>query len=424
MRIGIYRSASSIWYGGIFHYESVFVDALAQVAKNFPEELAVVASGPGDVARLAAEGGMSYRGLPVRPIYPAIPATQEAPDAYIAQRPTSPPPLDPTKINFNAAAEDAFRKAGIDLLLLLSPFFHAFACRMPFVMPIFDLNHKLQPEFPEVSDFGETNSRDYLYINTCRFATFVLVDSEIGKADVLRFYGDVIDENRIRILPYFPPIMHNATPTSEDLARVKAKYRLPDRFFFYPAQFWRHKNHQLILRAIRLIADQTGDVVPVVFCGSYANYVRALNFKELAALAQELGVADRVSYLGVVPDEDMAALHTLSLALVMPTFFGPTNIPPLEAWHYGRPVIVSNILGMQEQTGDAGLLVDPRSAPDLAAAMLKFWRDDALRAQLAERGRQRLATYSWDRFIEKISVILLEACERVRTERTPDYPPI
>jgi glycosyltransferase involved in cell wall biosynthesis len=261
-----------------------------------------------------------------------------------------------------------------------------------------------------------------MFLNACRFATFILVDSEIGKEDVLRFYGDFINEDRIRIFPYYPPIVRKSMPGSEDFSRVKDKYRLPARYFFYPAQFWSHKNHSLILRAIRLIADETGEVIPVVFCGSYADYNRARNFQELGALAGELRVVDQIRYLGVIPEEDMGALYSMSAGLVMPTFFGPTNIPPLEAWHYGRPVITSDIRGMREQIGDAGLLVDPRSPRDLADAMLKLWRDDALGIELAERGRRHLSFYSWDTFVEKVAAILLEACDRVRTGRTPVFP--
>jgi glycosyltransferase involved in cell wall biosynthesis len=424
MRIGISRSGSSIWFGGIFHYESILLDALCQIARNFPEEFIYLSYHPDDIVRLAFTGELKCRELAIQPLYAPIdpPPRQEPPEFYIERRPATPPPFDPNNVKFDAAVGSTFRRAGIDLLVLLSPFLNAFSLRLPFVMPIFDLNHKLQPEFPEVSAFGETNSRDYLYIHSCRFATLILTDSEVGKADVLRFYGKYIDEDRIRVLPSYPPRVQHAAPSPEELTRVKTKYGLPTRFFFYPAQFWRHKNHALIVRAIRLIADEAGEVVPVVFCGSYADYNRALNFKETMALAKELGVADRVRYLGIAPDEDMAALYSLSVGLVMPTFFGPTNIPPLEAWYYGRPVITSDMRGAHEQIGDAGLLVDPRSAQALAGAMLKLWRDESLGAELAERGRRRLASHSWDTYVERVAAIMIEASDRVRTGRTPRYP--
>lgn len=424
MRIGVNRSSLSNWFGGVFHYESIFTDALGQIAKNFPEEIVYLSYQPDDIISLANAGEIKYRGLTIQPLYaPLQIPKQEPPEFYFAGRqPVARPPLDLNTFTPDTAAESAFRSAGIDFLLLLSPFLQAFSLRLPFIMPIFDLNHKLQPEFPEVSSFGEINIRDHMYVNTCRYATFILVDSDVGKADVLRFYGDYIDEDRIRVLPYYPPNERKALPTPNDLTRVRAKYSLPARYFFYPAQFWRHKNHELIIRAVRAIADSTGEVVPVVFCGSYADYHRARNFKQLETLTKELGITDRVGYLGFVPEEDMAALYAMSVGLVMPTFFGPTNIPPLEAWHYGRPVITSDIRGVREQIGDAGLLVNPRSETDLADAMLKLWRDEALCVELTKRGQRHLSSYGWDDYVKRIAAIIAEACDRVRTGNTPVYP--
>jgi glycosyltransferase involved in cell wall biosynthesis len=420
MRIGIARSLTDSVSGGVYQYEIVFLKALSEIAAQYPEELVYLCYHVNDLSVLAKTGALNFRGLPIVPL-DVPPVQQLAPESYISQKPVTPPPLDPNNVKFNDGAGALMRRQGVNLLLLLSPNLHGFSYRLPFVVPIFDLNHRLQPEFPEVSEFGETSSREYYYINTCRFATLVLVDSEMGKADVLRFYGDFIDEDRIRILPYYPPIGGRALPDHNELDRVRAKYNLPRRYFFYPAQFWPHKNHALILQAIKLIADETGDVVPVVFCGAYWTYRMAVNFKELMARAAQLGIADRVRYLGSVPDEDMAALYTLSAGLVMPTFFGPTNIPPLEAWHFGRPVITSDIRGLREQSGDASLLVDPRSPQALAEAMKRLWRDETLCAALVERGRKRLATYSWDSFVTGVADILTDASERVRTGRTPSY---
>jgi glycosyltransferase involved in cell wall biosynthesis len=419
MRIGVLRYPVRTT-DGLAHYEMVFLDALAEAAENSAEEIECLVGPENDFFSLVTTGGLSYRGLPIRPLRDAM-FRQEQPEFYLTP-PQSGPELDPRSLPFDRDGAAAYRKAGIDLVLQLGPYAYPFLARVPFVMPIFDLNHRLQPEFPEVSALGEHNRREYLYINTCRFATFVLVDSEAGKADVLRFYGDHIGEDRIRILPYYPAIGKKALPDQTDQARVAAKYRLPRRYYFYPAQFWRHKNHAAILHAIRIIRDETSETVPVVFCGTYADYFRALNFIELRKLANQLGIAEHVYYLGMVPDEDMAALYTLSAGLVMPTFFGPTNLPPLEAWHYGRPVITSDIRGIREQTGDAGLLADPKSPPHLARAMLELWRDEALAGTLAERGRKRLESYRWPVYVKGVADILAEACDRVRTGRTPRFP--
>jgi glycosyltransferase involved in cell wall biosynthesis len=421
MRIGICRSLTNSFAGGIFQYEKVFLRALGEIAARCPEELVYLCYDAKDLDMLVNAGGLNYRGLPIMSLNKAE-ARQSTPETYRAQVPSTPPPLDPRDPKFNYAGADLLRRNGIDLLVLSSPTLPGFSFRLPFVVPIFDLNHRLQPEFPEVSTFGETNAREHYYVNTCQFATLVLVDSPVGKSDVLRFYGSLIDEDRIRVLPYYPPVEERTLPTPQDLARVRAKYDLPSRYFFYPAQFWPHKNHALIVQAIKLIAEETGEAVPVVFCGAYWTYVMAGNFKEVMALAAKLGVSDRVRYLGSVPDEDMAALYTLSAGLIMPTFFGPTNFPPLEAWHLGRPVITSDINGVREHTGDAGLLVNPRSPQDLAAAMKRLWHDETLCCELVARGKRRLASHSWQSFVDSLTAILAEACERVRTGRTPQYP--
>ena len=421
MRIGIARSLTDSTSGGVFQYEIVLLRALGELAKRYPEEFVYLCYHAGDLGVLADAGALNTHNIPVVLVTKSV-RKLPAPEELLTQRPPTPPPFDPNIIKFDYAAGDALRANRVDLLLLLSPNMPGFNFRLPFVIPIFDLNHRLQPEFPEVSAFGETNRREHFYINTCKFATLVLVDSEIGKADVLKFYGHLIKEDRIRVLPYYPPIENRRIPNQQEIARVRAKYNLPPRYFFYPAQFWPHKNHALILQAIRIIADERNEVVPVIFCGAYWTYIMAHNFKDVMALALKLGIVDRVRHLGAVPDEDMAALYTLSAGLVMPTFFGPTNIPPLEAWHFARPVITSDIRGAREQNGDASLLVDPRSPKALAEAMYHLWRDDALCAQLVERGRRRLATYSWSTFVDSLGAIITEACERVRTGRTPNYP--
>jgi glycosyltransferase involved in cell wall biosynthesis len=77
---------------------------------------------------------------------------------------------------------------------------------------------------------------------------------------------------------------------------------------------------------------------------------------------------------------------------------------------------------MREQIGEAGLLIDPRSAADLAGAMRQLWQDERLSAELAAKGRSRLATNSWSAFVEGVASILSDGCENVRCGRTPRFP--
>ena len=100
----------------------------------------------------------------------------------------------------------------------------------------------------------------------------------------------------------------------------------------------------------------------------------------------------------------------------MPTFFGPTNIPILEAWALGCPVLTSDIRGIREQVADAALLADPRSVESIAEGIYRLWTDENLRRTLADAGHCRLSKYTPDDFRNRVIEILEEAKDRVRSK--------
>src|SRR5439155_10489593 len=117
-----------------------------------------------------------------------------------------------------------------------------------------------------------------------------------------------------------------------------------------------------------------------------AGGIREQTFHETMSLSCQLGIGKDIHYFGYVPDEDMSAMYAEAEALVMPTFFGPTNIPILEAWAFGCPVLTSDIRGIREQVNDAAVLVDPRSVESIAEGLYRLWADENLRRTLVEGG--------------------------------------
>jgi glycosyltransferase involved in cell wall biosynthesis len=102
----------------------------------------------------------------------------------------------------------------------------------------------------------------------------------------------------------------------------------------------------------------------------------------------------------------MAPIYQRARALIMPTFFGPTNIPPLEAFSLGCPVAISKIYGMPEQVGNAALLFDPSSETEIAEIMYRLWTDDELCDTLARKGRVRATIWNRSTFQERFEEIL------------------
>lgn len=171
------------------------------------------------------------------------------------------------------------------------------------------------------------------------------------------------------------------------------KYGLPKRYIFYPAQFWAHKNHLRLIEALSLIRQEKGLEIPAVFVGSKKNA-----YKRTWGKIADLGLSKQIIYLGYVTDEDMVGLYKNAQALVMPTFFGPSNIPPLEAFLLECPVVTSDVPGIREQVGDAAILVDPASPPSIAEAIVDIWSDEALRQELIRKGRTRLDSWRPEQF--------------------------
>jgi glycosyltransferase involved in cell wall biosynthesis len=302
-----------------------------------------------------------------------------------------------------------FRSCGIDLMVYPANNAIDFASGPPYVMVIHDLQHRIQPEFPEVSANGEGERRERYFRDAIQHATLLVTDSDVGKEDVLNYYGSHgATADRVKVLPFLPACYLAKDVSETDLERVRNKYRLPKRFLFYPAQFWAHKNHDRIVQALGSL-KQNGVRATMVFCGSHTGEVRERNFVEVMSRVHQLSLDEDVRYLGYVDDQDMSGLYAAAEALVMPTFFGPTNIPVLEAWAFGCAVLTSDIRGIREQAGDAAVLVDPRSVDAIADGIQRLWTDEALRVRLAQLGRDRLALYTPTDFCLRLTDILGEA---------------
>ena len=306
---------------------------------------------------------------------------------------------------------DKFRASGVELLVYPFPSPLAFRTQIPYVMAIHDLQHRLQPEFPEVSADGEWEFRENIYQNGIRNATLLIADSEVGKEDILNCYG--VSPDRVKVLPFLPASYLATDVTEKERKSIRIRYALPERYLFYPAQFWPHKNHKRIVQAMGLLKKTRGLAIKAVFCGSHTQEIRERTFQDVMAAASAAGIAENIQYLGYVPNRDISAIYAEATGLVMPTFFGPTNIPVLEAWALECPVLSSDIRGIREQIHNAGILVDPRSVESIADGIHKLWTEDSLRAELARRGVRRLATYTPASYRQRLIEILEESKLRV-----------
>ncbi|MGH7655752.1 MAG: glycosyltransferase family 4 protein [Gemmatimonadaceae bacterium] len=415
--------------GGVFQYSATMMDALEVIAREEKaiELVALLPDGAADArAQLEAKG---WHVAPVRAPQGGARGVAgrlvgEGPhrDALRWLRRRAAPGADAAPVHadldqFSRRDDigDWWRTQGVELVIFPQPHPWAFEAGMQSVVAIHDLQHRLQPEFPEVSADGEWARREYVFRNCIRSAAGILVDSDVGKEQLLQFYRPYgAKADGVHVLPFLPASTMPREVPAAARASVRERLHLPAEYIFYPAQFWPHKNHAKIIEALEQLKGNHGLTVPAVFCGSHADPVREQHFAMLMDMAQRCGVADQIQVLGFVDDDDLAALYAGARALVMPTFFGPTNIPLLEAWALGCPVLTSDIAGVREQMGDAALLVDPRRVDLLADGIRRLWTDGALRTSLAQRGTERLSLYGPADFRARLGAALRSALAAAR----------
>lgn len=286
-------------------------------------------------------------------------------------------------IKFIGPLEKKLIQHGCDLVYFVTPGdTSASLQKLNFITTIWDLCHRDIPVFPEVRNFNEFYIREHYYRNNLGSAVAVLTDSkQLADLAACR-YG--IDHHRFLPMPFAPsPFLGQRQALSKD--DVLKKHNLQEGYFYYPAQFWAHKNHIRILEALLLL--KVNDLKPiVVFSGKdYGNR------KYLEDFVSEHTLQEQVVFLDFVPTEDMRGLYEGSRAIIMPTYFGPTNLPPLEAWTLNKPLIYS--VHCAEQAGDAALLVDPDKANELADSMMSCFDFEVCR-RLVESGTRRLLFFA------------------------------
>lgn len=293
--------------------------------------------------------------------------------------------------------EQLCRETGVEFMWFVGA--EAVQIDLPYLAIVWDLQHRLQPWFPEVSSGGTWRQRETFYGEYLRRATFIIAGTEAGRAEIERFYQ--VTSNRIKLLPHpTPAFTLNAGPS--DVDALLKKYKLRKDYLFYPAQFWSHKNHVNLLLAAAALKREHQIDLPVVFVGSNKG-----NQEYVRQCAAELQPSLDVSFLGFVPLEDLVALYRGAFALAYVTFFGPENLPPLEAFALGCPVIASDVSGAREQLDDAALFVDPRN-PGQIAATIKSLFDESLRHSLTDKGRARAERWTAKDFVRGVFAALDE----------------
>lgn len=260
----------------------------------------------------------------------------------------------------NIQIEAVLKKNKVDLLYFITP--SEVSLNYPYIATCWDLGHKSTYAFPELTMNGSWTKRAKFNHAVYSNAFSIFCDSEAGK-DEMVFY-EKINPARIFVLPMFAGGVVNIDLDISEQEDVLAFYKLvKGHFFFYPAQFWSHKNHINLLYAFKeyLIENKN---CKLVFTG--ADKGNQVYVKQLVTVLQ---LDDNVKFLGFVENRTLFSLYKNAIALVFPSFLGPTNMPLMEAYELNCKVICSDLKGHKEQLQGYALYFNPLDKNDILQKM-------------------------------------------------------
>ena len=251
---------------------------------------------------------------------------------------------------------------------------------IPCVVTLHDIQEKY---FPEFFDEEAHWNRAYHYVASTKTADQVITVSEFSKRSIMRHHH--VSGKKIRVAYNVAgPHFYSETPKSSGDG-----LELPARFIYYPANRWLHKNHDNLLKALRLLKTKMGLEIPCVLTGfDYENGYR------LHEKIREYDLEKQVHSLGYLKPEQVRYLYLNAEMLCFPSLFEGFGMPPLEAMVMGCPVACSNTTSLPEVVGDAALLFSPEKPDEIAHCISKLWSDEALRKALVEKGKRRAELFS------------------------------
>jgi len=281
---------------------------------------------------------------------------------------------------------------GIDLFITpYISFFPHFFLNKDYIFVLHDMQEKY---FPNFFTKKELFRRDIVNISLSKHAKYILCESDFVKNDI-HIFLDIPNHKIHRIEAPPPNNFEQFIYTQEKAKIIKHKYSLPNKYIYYPAQFWPHKNHKKLLEALQLVLKEQKDLY-LVLTGSQQNY-----FYDVMSYAEYLDIKENIVYLGYVDYDELPYLYKASQMLVMPSLYESISIPIFEAFSLGVPVCASNIVAIPQQVGDAGLLFDPNSSEEIANSILKCLDSD-IQKKLSENGVKKIKEFDKMIFQKKV----------------------
>ncbi|MBS1875391.1 MAG: glycosyltransferase family 4 protein [Acidobacteria bacterium] len=256
-----------------------------------------------------------------------------------------------------------------------------------------------------------------LILRGCNSSQAVIVQTESMRQELLRLDSGLAD--RIRVIPAGWSEAEGVSPIAPDGWETAAAGCAPRLVFV--SQHFGYKNHETLLRALPKIAEAFPCVRLFLTIDSpQGRNGRAGSGDILGRLIVQLGIEQRVTFLGTIPHEQVQLVLSQADVQVFPSFAESFGLPLLEAMVVGCPLVAADLPYAREVAGESAVYF-PVSDPELLAdAVIRVLEDEGLRAELARQGPLRAGRFHYRYVCESIAGLLQEAA--VKASPVPALP--
>jgi glycosyltransferase involved in cell wall biosynthesis len=230
---------------------------------------------------------------------------------------------------------------------------------------IFDLQHKYLTNFFSPEDL---QGRDIWFSAVANNAGTIVLNSKTAESDLHKFFPASMGKTKV--------LCFKTVPIDGwfvgDASQTQAEYSLPDRFFLISNQFWQHKNHLIVFKALEILKKQA--IYPIVVCTGHIYDNRKPDHSDIILQTiHKLGVSQQVYLLGLIPKFDQIQLMRRSIAVIQPSLFEGWSTLVEDARSLGKPIILSNLPVHIEQNPPDSTFFESESPEHLARLMGEWW---------------------------------------------------
>jgi glycosyltransferase involved in cell wall biosynthesis len=275
---------------------------------------------------------------------------------------------------------------------------------VPTVVSVMDLSYLYFPEMFTKADLLQLRSWTAYSVKK---AKKVLTISNSSRDDIIKEYN--LSQEKVVVTHLGIKDAISLTPHIYSMTTLKAKYTISDNYILFVGTLQPRKNIVRLIKAFAKVvkSEKSPKDLQLVIVGR-----KGWLYEEILEAPKELGIEDKVKFLENVEDEELPLFYKNALCYVLPSLYEGFGLPVLEAMQQGCPVITSNVSSLPEAGGDAALYVDPENVGDIADKIIQLIKNDKLRKELIEKGREQVKRFSWEKTAKETLAVLEEVAKK------------